>query len=295
MFTRIHNRIIGSFIIIQMKFVLIRGANFHIRFSTPNAGYLDAKLTTRNILDYVVNLQNYGITYVDEMSSLKLEIKSCKDGVVFLSSSELMDSAEPFYEIVFGAYTNTRTYILKRNNDSLLPSSMNEVFPGGQPTHENNTLNCSEFRSFWVSWSGGHIKIGRGPTVGENMFVEWEDPSPTNVRSIGMCTWWGNTGQWKIYVEDLYSGYYNGCGENNTRADLNILQSLISRKSICSALCSFMDDCIGFNYQYVTKRCELLSLESAILPVDGVSLSTKSFWRFYTKCFRNKAMCVGCF
>ena len=49
------------------------------------------------------------------------------------------------------------------------------------------------------------------------------------------------------------------------------------------------------NIFFVFYRCELLSLESAVLPVDGVSLSTKSFWKFYTKCFRNKAMCVGCF
>ncbi|CAC5408476.1 unnamed protein product [Mytilus coruscus] len=214
------------------------GTDLHIYFPSPNAGYLDAKLKSRNILDYVVKLRNYGITAVDEMSSLKVQIKSCKDGVVFLSSSELMDSAEPFYEIVFGAYTNTRTYLLKRNNDSLLQSSMTEVFQGGLPTEEINTLNCLEFRPFWINWSGGHIKIGRGSTLGVNMFVEWEDPSPSEVRSIGICTWWGNTGEWKIYIEDLYSGYYSGCGENNLRADLNILQSLNSSRSVCGIICN---------------------------------------------------------
>lgn len=57
-----------------------------------------------------------------------------------------------------------------------------------------------------------------------------------------------------IIFADLYSGYYNGCGKNNTRADLNILQSLNSSRGVCGSVCSFTDDCIGFNYQSATKR-----------------------------------------
>ncbi|CAG2207827.1 unnamed protein product [Mytilus edulis] len=252
MLTRIHNRFIGSLIIIQLKFVFIRGADFHIELHTPNAGNLDAKSSTRNILDYILHLRNYGITGVDEMSSLKIQINTCSDGVVFLSSSDLMDSAEPFYEIVLGGFSNTETYILKRNNDSLHPSSMTDIF--FFPTEEINKLKCSAFRPFWISWSGEHIRIGRGSKIGVNMFVEWGDSSSLKVRSIGICTFWGSTGEWKIYIEDLFNGLYSGCHEDNLRADLNILQSLNSSRGVCGSVCSFTDDCIGFNYQSATKR-----------------------------------------
>lgn len=146
-------------------------------------------------------MKSYRNNHVGENQSLKLDIKACHDAVVFLSESDFMRSSQSLYEIVFGSYSNTNTYILRRNDESLGPSSSIEDFPDHQNIGIQNSLSCSDYKAFWITWIDGHIKIGSGSTLSENVFADWQDPVPIEVKSIGILTFWGATGEWRIHAE----------------------------------------------------------------------------------------------
>ena len=45
---------------------------------------------------------------------------------------------------------------------------------------QNGLLDENEFRSFWVSWVGGNIKVGTGSAVGQNTFMEHQSSQEIN-------------------------------------------------------------------------------------------------------------------
>ncbi|CAC5408475.1 unnamed protein product [Mytilus coruscus] len=203
-----------------------------------------------------------------------------------------MRSSQPLYKIVIGAFSNTKTYLLRRNDDSLDPSSSIKIFPDHPNIGTKNLLSCSDYKAFWISWIDGYIKIGSGSTLNENIFADWQDPVPIEVKSIGICTFWGATGEWKLYVEDLFTGHFSGCSVDDNKADTIILQSMDVSRFSCGSICSIMDICFGFNFKATGKRCELLSINNL---TNDIAKEKKEGWRFYSKCFKNYDQCLGCF
>ena len=57
-------------------------------------------------------------------------------------------------------------------------------------------LNCSEMRSFWISWSLGHIKLGHGSQVDDRLITQWRDPQPLSVGMIAISTGSSSQGTW---------------------------------------------------------------------------------------------------
>ena len=57
-------------------------------------------------------------------------------------------------------------------------------------------LDENEFRSFWVSWAGGNIKVGTGSTVGQNTFMEHQTEQEINF--IGYSGWGPYNLEWKF-------------------------------------------------------------------------------------------------
>jgi len=51
-------------------------------------------------------------------------------------------------------------------------------------------------RSFWVSWSSGHIKLGYGGTVDDQLILQWLDPQPLAVGMIAISTGSSSQGAW---------------------------------------------------------------------------------------------------
>ena len=65
--------------------------------------------------------------------------------------------------------------------------------------HSHAPLDCNAFRPFWMSWDGGVIRVGTGPTVGQNEFMSFTDPTPTDVNNVAISTGFGATGEWTLY------------------------------------------------------------------------------------------------
>ncbi|XP_037094878.1 uncharacterized protein LOC119114925 [Pollicipes pollicipes] len=62
-----------------------------------------------------------------------------------------------------------------------------------------------EFRTFWVSWDDGHVKVSHGSDM--DPFMEWRSSQPLAVGYLGYTTGWGSTGEWKFHDEALFESH----------------------------------------------------------------------------------------
>ena len=67
-------------------------------------------------------------------------------------------------EIIIGGWTNTQSAIVS------LPTRDDSVFL--QTVKTPAIIDCIDFRSFWISWEGTNITVGRGQQVGKEIFME---------------------------------------------------------------------------------------------------------------------------
>jgi len=42
---------------------------------------------------------------------------------------------------------------------------------------------------FWVAWSGGVIRVGKGSTVDRNITISYVDPNPSAVNYFALSGW----------------------------------------------------------------------------------------------------------
>ncbi len=63
----------------------------------------------------------------------------------------------------------------------------------------STVLNDNTYTPFWTTWANGHIQIGRGFTIGENILVEADDTT-YDVNFIVVATKSGGTSYWRFYV-----------------------------------------------------------------------------------------------
>lgn len=118
------------------------------------------------------------------------------------------------------------TFSVKCHNDAHLclspvpedTDSMLQVFIGGWKNSQSglrlgkhddvarvdtpDIVSEEEFRTFWISWDNGHIKVGHGgdPTP----FMTWNSPNPLAVAYLGYTTGWGSCGEWKFHDEAMF-------------------------------------------------------------------------------------------
>ena len=64
----------------------------------------------------------------------------------------------------------------------------------------NGLLSGDEDVDFWADAKNGHIRLGLGHLVGENLIMDWQDPSPHSATYVGLMTGWGSTGLWTVCV-----------------------------------------------------------------------------------------------
>ncbi|CAC5407835.1 unnamed protein product [Mytilus coruscus] len=134
----------------------------------------------------------YGID-VKSATSLKFEVKACKNVAVYASSSGIKDSSKPLYEIGIGAAHDTAVQIRRRNDASLkFGSSVTTVI------NIENVLDCNKYRPVSFSLEAGNIMIGSGNVVGEDTIGILTDPDPFNVKCLGVLTLDNVAGEFKI-------------------------------------------------------------------------------------------------
>ena len=66
-------------------------------------------------------------------------------------------------------------------------------------------LNCSGFKSFWLSWSGGSISIGEGLDIGERVVLNYQEVRVRDIKAISFSTADGFIGN---FTMDFYDGKY---------------------------------------------------------------------------------------
>ena len=89
-----------------------------------------------------------------EQTSLIFDVTACSDAYVTVSETLGALSQSPAYDILIGADGNQATKLMNRTTGDVITSQ-----------NTSNILNCSDFRSFWVSWANGFIQIGHGSKV----------------------------------------------------------------------------------------------------------------------------------
>ena len=60
-----------------------------------------------------------------------------------------------------------------------------------------------EYRPFWAQALNGMVRFGTGHIIGQNVIMQWQDPSPMIPNYVGFMTGWGSSGDWKWNIQDL--------------------------------------------------------------------------------------------
>ncbi|KAI0229902.1 hypothetical protein LSAT2_019688, partial [Lamellibrachia satsuma] len=125
--------------------------------------------------------------HVAGRTTIVYRVKACSDVHVIIAE-QTKDLTTKATEIVTGAFGNSRAMIRKAVHG-----------PEYVAANISNLLHCGEFRTFWVSWGGKLLRIGRGPTVGQQMFVTVPRTSFSHVINVaGFSTYDGHSGSWTI-------------------------------------------------------------------------------------------------
>ncbi|VDI57322.1 Hypothetical predicted protein [Mytilus galloprovincialis] len=257
-------------------------------FTTPSNGHKKF-LQVADILQYVVDINKNGLDLTG-ITTITFQVKACQDVSIIMSNSDDKDSSKSMYNFIIGGWTNSKSAIQRRNDDSLTPASQQSVL-----FDTPNVCKCDEYRPFWISAINGVIMMGKGLIVGRNVIAEWTDPNPFTVRSIGIYTIVKNIGEWKVQIEvvnNLYNGSFLQC-TTNYKAVLNIL--FLKKTSLlqCAVLCDKLLSCIGLNYHSQSFSCELVALSPGV--VTQIPKKQEDGWEFHTKCYRYNGACLWCY
>ncbi|CAC5362842.1 unnamed protein product [Mytilus coruscus] len=233
-------------------------------------------------MNYTIDINRYNLD-LSGITSLLFKIKACDSAHVLLSTSDVRNSSKPLSEIIMGYFSDS-SYIIYR----------------AESTHDTwfsipNILNCTVYLPFWISWASGDIELGTGVVVGEDILGNLKKTNHFEVRSIGVFTDRGTLGNWTIQVEvsDKFAGYFDSCSMSNTKSDVVVVDDIKCSGIRCATICGMSNTCMGFNFNSVMKRCELLSFGSNV--VTDIPHHTEDDWRFYSKCYNRKTACLGCY
>ncbi|XP_056004596.1 C3 and PZP-like alpha-2-macroglobulin domain-containing protein 8 [Ostrea edulis] len=153
---------------------------------------MELNITNEYIYHYIEDLN----AYIRQYNHVIFDVKACNDAHVILS--EQHSDVNNSYEIVIGGWGNTKSVI--RTCKQCQPRTS---FIG-------NPLSCDSFKSFWISWENGAIRVGRGHIIGHGEFMKWTDPSSHLVNYVGISTWPGSSTEWKIPTDPLRGLFWLG-------------------------------------------------------------------------------------
>ncbi|CAC5415729.1 unnamed protein product [Mytilus coruscus] len=240
-----------------------------IWIKTKNSGSIDSN--TQNVIDSYTSLSTFQI-FPANKRFIKFHIKACNNAFVLLSSAIDLQSPD-FYEICIGGSSNTQIFL--RRFSSTMSEHQFDV-PG--------LLSCSEHKTFIVKWeASGKITL----TTETGIVMDWTDISPIPIQGTGIKTGWGSDGMWIVEHSSLFTGYY--CGVTGSYGNMTLLSTNTDISvTRCSSKCALSDDCLGINFHHKTKECQFVAGGQPVIK------SVAHDWKFYTKCLKEKTMCLGC-
>ncbi|XP_069131652.1 uncharacterized protein [Argopecten irradians] len=132
------------------------------------------------------NLEDYSYD-LGHRSSIRFSVKACSGIHVALLSRNTGICA--MYEVLIGGYRNTLSAIRRGKN------RYNHV------TTPSSPADCNSFRTFVVTWAMGVITVWYEAEDDEwQSLMWWRDPSPVDVRYIGLTTGLAASGTWKVTI-----------------------------------------------------------------------------------------------
>ncbi|CAH1774399.1 unnamed protein product [Owenia fusiformis] len=162
--------------------------------TTPVIGNGDLTYETEPKLEYT--FLPFSLT---GRTSLSFLIKASGGAHILLAeiSGDLDDSAS--HQIELGIENNQYSEIRSRHGTT---HHVRVETPG--------ILNKNEYRAFWIGWNGANIQVGRGKTIGQDVFMKWQAPEDFKASYTAISTEEGIPGKW-IFVNIM--GYRYGCEE----------------------------------------------------------------------------------
>jgi len=146
------------------------------------------KISTPDAYGYTY-LDNHGIQHGVEFKRMKFCVRASNDVHINLADDK---SNQDTIEIVIGGWGNTKSVIRFRRRQV---QTVVETF-GAQ-------LDAFAYTTFWVSWWGGHIQVGRGSIIGDRVFMSATKMQEVNY--VGISTGWGSSGSWVLEKRDVCS------------------------------------------------------------------------------------------
>nr|XP_034301859.1 uncharacterized protein LOC117681447 [Crassostrea gigas] len=148
----------------------------------PIAGWLHfctkMKLTTEPHIWLDLGIQ------LTQRRSIRFQVKVNAYVSITLRSEHNMSS--PFYGIILGWSEGTHSCI--GDGDMLC-----------QLEYIGSVLSGEQYRSFWVTWNEGHVRVGTGETLGNGTFMDHVLTNVYTVRHALIKTSW-ERGEWVIYL-----------------------------------------------------------------------------------------------
>ena len=124
-------------------------------------------------------------TITTEDNAIIFTVRATTDAFIgYFSYLSTFGNGGGLYEIVIGGWSDTKS-IINRKGSGVSPL-----------TDTLDILNPNEDRPFWVDAKNGLVRLGKGNTLGNDIIVQWQDPSPLDPIYIGFMTQSGSTGIW---------------------------------------------------------------------------------------------------
>ena len=131
----------------------------------------------------MVSLNDKNVIDLKKTNTLKFSFKG--ESSANLMMVQNTEEAKIIYEIIIDGYSNSRS-MLRKNGETKYTS------------FEKNLVNASEYRDFWLSWARGDIKVGKGPDVGKDAFMEWSDENLHSLTDIVLHSVDGKEALWSF-------------------------------------------------------------------------------------------------
>lgn len=116
--------------------------------------------------------------------SIRFQVKVNAYVHITLSSGHNMSS--PFYEILLGWLKGTQSCL----GDEHISCYSEYIGP---------VLSGKQYRSFWVTWNEGHVRVGTGVLPGNGTIMDHVFTNVYTLRHALIKTYW-DRGEWVIYL-----------------------------------------------------------------------------------------------
>ena len=137
-------------------------------------------LHTEGDLDY--DAAQFSVT---QRTSLVFSVQACAHASMALSELPGMRDVNA-YQVILGADTGlpASTLELWRDKTRVRALTVPQI------------VQCNVRKMMWVSWRGDSIQIGKGPLVGNNLLLTWQDPQPISISVVALARNMNHPAEW---------------------------------------------------------------------------------------------------